>query len=183
MKIFKSFFTISLFILAGLCSVFVGFESNGQTPGTIEFIGDAGSPTKLTFERWKFTKTLIPDGIIEAIEVSLEINTSSLQSSWKELEKSLKKKKNYFYIKKFPVAIVKIKGAQKRDDGRYQTDALLTLKGVTKVVPLTFSIEGNHVIGEGVIMRREFNITGDGPKDEVPLSFDVYLPLTDSSLK
>lgn len=183
MKTFKSFFTISLLIIAGLCSAFVGFDCGGQTPGTIEFIGDAGSPNVMTFERWEFTHALIPDNNIEAIEVSLEINTSSLQSSGKELQKSLKKKKDYFYIKKFPVATVEIKGAQKLADDRYQTAALLTLKGVTKVVPLTFRIEGNHVIGEGVIMRREFKFTGDGPKDEVPLSFDVYLPFTDSSLK
>jgi len=183
MKTFKSLLTISLLIMGGLSSAFVGYETNAETPGTIEFIGDAGSPNVMTFARWEFTHAAIPDGDIEAIKVELAINTSSLQASWKDLQKSLKKKKDYFYIKKFPTASIRIEGAKKQEDGRYLTDALLTLKGITQAVPLTFSIEGNHVIGEGVVMRREFNFTGDGPKDEVPVSFDVYLPLTEESLK
>ncbi len=172
-----------MLVLGTFCSAFVGYESNADTPGTIEFIGEAGSPNLMTFARWQFTHAALPEGNVEAIEVDLEINTSSLQSSWKDLQKSLKKKKDYFYVKKFPKAIISIKGAEKQEDGSYLTQAQLTLKGITQEVPLSFTIDGNHVIGSGVIMRREFNFTGDGPKDEVPVSFDVYLPLTDSNTK
>ncbi|MEL6650464.1 MAG: YceI family protein [Bacteroidota bacterium] len=179
MKKFSTVFSTALLMIGLFCSAFVGYESNGDTPGTIEFIGDAGSPNVMTFARWQFTRVDLPQGNVEAIDLALEINTSSMQTSWKDLEKSLKKKKDYFYIKKFPTATVEIKGAQALADGRYQTDAVLTLKGISKVVPLTFSIDGNHVVGEGTIMRREFDFTGDGPKDEVPVSFDVYLPLTE----
>ena len=40
---------IGLVGYAGLTS-FVGVANGGDTPGVIEFIGDAGSPTKLYFK-------------------------------------------------------------------------------------------------------------------------------------
>lgn len=161
------------------CSAFIGIGSTGETPGEIHFVGDAGSPTDFIFEKWDFTKVQIPEGRIEDMMIELQINTSSIRSDWKELEKSIRKKKDYFYVKKFPTATVAIKGAEKMEDGRYRTTARLSLKGVTKPVELTFTISEEppyRVQGEGVIQRREFKFTGGGPRDEVPIRFDVVLP-------
>lgn len=87
----------------------------------------------------------ICSGLIENIQLEIEINTSSLSTDWKKLESSLKKKKDYFYIKKFPKATVKIEGAKVKGDDQYTTDAILTLKGITRSVPLNFTIDGNKV--------------------------------------
>lgn len=173
----------TLFIVAILaCSLisfsFIGYESTSKTPGTISFIGEAGSPNTFIFNKWNFTEVDIPEDNIEAMKVTLEINTSSLSTGWKDLEKNIRKKKDYFYVKKFPKAIVKIDGATKIDNGTYTTDAILTLKGVTKPVTLNFEISDTppyKVKGNGVIQRKDFKFTGDGPKWEVPVSFDAVL--------
>lgn len=161
------------------CSAFIGIGTIGETPGEIHFIGDAGSPNDFIFEKWKFTKVDLPEGRVEAIVVELEINTSSIRTDWKELEKNIRKKKDYFYVKKFPTATVSINGAERLENNRYRTSAILTLKGVTKPVALNFTISDSppyRIEGEGVVMRSDFKFTGGGPKEEVPIRFDVVLP-------
>ena len=174
----KKFFVLSLgAFLIVFFSSFIGVGAVADTPGIIQAIGEAGSPNVFTFKKWEFTKVEMPENKVENIKVEIEINTSSLTTEWKDLEKNIKKKKDYFYIKKFPKALVKIDGATAKEDGSYTTEALLTLKGVTKPITLSFTMDGNKVKGSGVIMRRNFKFTGDGPKDEVPISFEATLPL------
>lgn len=168
----------SLFIILTLSS-FVGYSDLTETPGTIKFIGDAGSPNEFVFTKWQFTKFNMPNEQVEKIQLEVEINTSSLTTDWKDLEKSIRKKKDYFYVKKFPKAYITINGATLQEDGRYTTSSTLSLKGISKEVPLQFTIskEKPYVVeGSGVIKRRKFNFTGDGPKNEVPISFKVILP-------
>lgn len=173
-----------ILFLPVFCFVFFAFTSveigtRGTSPGLIQAIGNAGGDQVLTFQKWKFINTTIPENKVENIQVSLEINTSSITCDWKDLEKGLKKKKDYFYIKKFPKAIVEIDGAKATEDGNYQTDAEMTIRGITKKVPLTFTISDTipyQVKGEGLIIRQDFGFTGGGPKDEVPIMFDVILP-------
>ena len=177
-----SFYTSTLLIglFAWLLFDQVEMASTKDTPGTIEFVGDAGSPNVFTFERWQFTKVEMPDDKVENIQVELEINTSSLSTGWKELESNIRRKKDYFYVKKFPKATVVIDGAQRLADGRYTTEAMLTLKGISKSVKLTFSISETApyvVKGEGEIVRADFKFTGNGPKPIVPVSFEATLPL------
>lgn len=172
---FLSFLSICLLSL----SSFVGYAPAEDTPGTITFIGEAGSPNKFTFTKWQFTEINMPNDEVEKLQLEVEINTSSLQTGWKDLEKSIRKKKDYFYVKKFPKAYINIDGATLQEDGSYQTDAQLSLKGITKTVPLTFTItkEKPYVVkGAGVVERRQFNFYGDGPKDQVPVEFEVTLP-------
>ena len=158
---------------------FVGYEQGETSPGTIEAIGNAGSDQVFSFRKWSFTKANVPNGNFEEVEVEVEINTSSVETGWKKLEKSVKKKTDYFYVKKFPKATISIDGAEKQADGSFMTEAELTLKGITKKVPLTFTVSSKQpyrIKGEGVIKRRKFGFTGGGPKNEVPVSFDVILP-------
>lgn len=152
----------------------------GETPGRIEFIGDAGSPNLMYFETWAFTAFEMPDGAVENIQLEAEIDIKSIQGDWKDLVKSIKKKKDYFHASKFPTATVKIDGAVANEDGTYTTEAELTLKGNTKVVPLTFTISEEapyHVVGDGLIKRKKFGFSGGGPKWEVPVHFDAVLPV------
>ncbi len=172
-------------IIPLFCLLFFAFTSIeratiGDTPGTLQAIGNAGSDQVFTFNKWKFTKAMMPEDKVENIQVEVEINTSSLSCDWKDLEKSVKKKKDYFYVKKFPKATVKIDGAKALKNGTYTTDAILTLKGISKTVKLDFSISDSKpytVKGSGVIKRKKFNFTGGGPKNEVPINFEAVLPL------
>lgn len=151
-----------------------------DTPGLIQAIGNAGSDQFFTFRKWDFTKVEMPNEQVENIQLELEINTSSISCDWKDLEKGVKKKKDYFFIKKFPKATVSINGATANNNGTYTADAVLTLKTHTRAVPVTFTISDTkpyQVKGEGVITRQDFGFTGGGPKDEVPVLFEVVLPL------
>ncbi len=177
--IMKKFIIASLSILF-LCSFsLIGIGERGASPGLIQAIGEAGSPQVFTFEKWEFTEASMAEGEVENIHLAIEINTSSLTCDWKDLQNNIRKKKDYFYVKKFPTATVVIDGATPLEDGRYQTEAMLTLKKKTKPVTLTFSISEEapyEVKGEGLIIRQDFGFTGGGPKDEVPISFEVTLP-------
>ncbi len=153
------------------------FEINGIAPGTISFIGDAGSPNEFVVEKWQFTKIESPDNPA-SIHLVAELDMRTIKTDWKELERSLKKKKDYFFVKKFPRATVTIQGATAQEDGSWRTDAILTLKGITKTVPLTFTLSEEApytVTAEGVINRRMFKFTGGGPKDEVPVRIEARL--------
>ena len=146
-------------------------------PGTIEFIGDAGSPNVFTFENWGFTKIKNVDDP-ENIQIEAVFDVRSLKCDWKELEENIRKKKDYFFVKKFPEARLSIDGATARKDGKYTTEALLTLKGISKAVSLVFTISEKApftVQAEGVIQRRVFKFTGEGPKEEVPVRVDAVL--------
>ena len=171
-----------LFCLLSLCTLFaftsIERGTIGEPPGIIEVIGDAGSPNTFTFRDWSITSLEIPGDKIEDIVLAVEINTASLSCSWKELEKNVKKKKDYFYVKKFPKATVTIDGAEALENGSYRTQAMLTLKNFTKPVELTFTITERKpykVVGGGVIQRSQFGFTGGGPKEEVPLNFELVL--------
>lgn len=175
----KITYFLPVFCLAFFAFTNIGVGTLGETPGTIQAIGNAGSDQLFTFQKWQFTKSEMLDGKIENIQLEIEINTSSLTCDWKDLEKNVKKKKDYFYIKKFPKAVVKIEGAEAFEEGQYKTTALLTLRGKTNPVELFFTISEKapfNVKGEGVIKRSEFGFTGGGPKEEVPIMFDVVLP-------
>jgi polyisoprenoid-binding protein YceI len=182
-KLFLAFTTTLLALVALTLLSFTAqdfYQYEGETPGTLTAIGDAGSPNVFTFERWHFASIEMPGEDPTQIQAVIEIDVTSAVCDWKDLETSIKKKKDYFYIKKFPKAMVTINGATRQEDGSYRTDALLSLKGVEKSVPLSFTISTTkpyQIIGEGVIMRREFRFSGDGPKEEVPIAFTATLPL------
>ncbi|MEM7103023.1 MAG: YceI family protein [Bacteroidota bacterium] len=155
---------------------FVGNE----TPGTLTATGDAGSPNVFTFNKWGFTEVRIPEGNVEKIYAEILIYTGSATTGYKELEKNILKKKDYFYVDMFPKASVVIDGATANADGSYTTEAELTLKGISNPITLNFTISDSKpykVEGEGVIIRQNWGFTGGGPKNEVPVSLDAELPL------
>lgn len=156
------------------------YQYEGETPGTLTVIGDAGSPNIFTFERWHFAEISMPDDDPTMIHAVVDIDLTSVVCDWKDLEASVKKKKDYFHNKKFPKAMVTINGATLQEDGSYETMALLALKGVEKEVSLNFTISKEkpyQIKGAGVMNRREFRFSGDGPKEEVPIAFEATLPL------
>lgn len=150
-----------------------------DVPGEISAIGDAGSPNKFTFERWEFTKAEMTDDKVENIHLEAEIDCTSLQCDWKDLLKSVKKKKDYFYVAKYPTAKVVINGAEAQQDGTFLTEAEVTIKKYTRKVPLTFTITDEkpyQVVGDGLLKRKKFGFTGGGPEAKVPVHFEAQLP-------
>lgn len=171
-------FTVALISFNFSSSDFYQYE--GETPGVLTATGMTGGPSVFTFERWHFAQISMPEDDPTQIQAVIDIDVTSAVCDWKDLEYSVKKKKDYFHVRKFPKALVTIDGATLQEDGSYLTEAMLSLKNVEKTVTLAFTIseEKPYVItGGGVLNRREFRFTGDGPQDEVPIAFDATLPL------
>lgn len=155
------------------------FELTEEPPGEIQVIGNAGGERVFTMKKWKINSLQWEPGDYESISIEILIDCKSLTHDWKDLEKNIKKKKDYFYVKKFPTALVKINGATKMEENKYSAEMELTLKGVTRSVPLTFSVddvENFKISGEGELNRRKFKFNGGGPENEVPLRFNMTLP-------
>jgi polyisoprenoid-binding protein YceI len=165
----------ALLFIANIESPYVSFPE--ETPGKLTFIGNAGSDQVFTVERWKFSKVENADQP-ENILVEAEFDITSINCGWGDLLKGVKYKKDYFYVNKFKTASVKIEGATANDDGSYTTEAVLTLKGKTKNVPMTFTISDEapyHIEAEGVVVRKKFGFNGKGPKNEVPVKVSADL--------
>ncbi|MEM0997796.1 MAG: YceI family protein [Bacteroidota bacterium] len=177
--------TILLLICGFNALLFLAFDQStsmpdlGEAPGTIEFIGDAGSPNKMYFEKWNFTEASMADDQIENLHLVATIDISSIKGDWKDLVKSIKKKKDYFNVADFPTAQVEVKGAEKQADGSYNSEVMLTLKKFTKPVLVNFTMteEKPYVVeGTAEITRKKFGFTGKGPKPTVPVTFMATLP-------
>lgn len=171
-------FTLALITFNFTEATFYQYE--GETPGVLTATGTTGGPNVFTFERWHFAQISMPEDDPTQIQAVIDIDVTSAVCDWKDLEYSIKKKKDYFHVRKFPKAMVSINGATLQEDGSYQTEALLSLKNVEKPVTLTFTISAEkpyEIKGEGVLNRRDFRFTGDGPQDEVPIAFEATLPL------
>ncbi len=159
-------------------SSFVGIRTAKEAPGKIQFTTNAGSDQLFTINEWRFTNFDLQKDAVEKMNIELTMDMGSLSCDWKDLEKSVKKKHDYFYVKNFPTAKISIKGATKKADGNYECNATLTLKSIMKPILLTFSVKeenGLHVIGTGTVNRRDFDFTGSGPQDEIPVTFDFKM--------
>jgi len=146
-----------------------------EVPGTITFIGNAGGDNTFTVDKWKFDQ-VTNLGDPTNIQVKATLDMTSITTGWKDLETNLHKKKDYFHSKKFTTAQVLIDGATLQADSTYLAEATLSLKGVSREVPITFTISGAgpfDLKAEATINRRQFRFTGKGPKDEVPVMVDV----------
>lgn len=151
-----------------------------EVPGLITAIGTAGGPNTFTFEKWKWTSFDMPEEKVENIKLSALIDCRSVTTDRKDLEKSVKKKKDYFNIADFPTATVVVDGAEmSKEEGKWETEALVTIKDITKQLTLTFTISDEApytVVGGGLIKRKKFGFNGGGPEPEVPVHFEATLP-------
>ncbi len=180
----KNVFILS-FALIGTAVLLFGFRSDDvpsidpeDVPGIIEMSAETQSVTKLYFDKWIFNEFVVPEGNPEQIKAEVMIDTRSLNADWKDLVKSIKKKEDYFYVKKFPTAQVMVDGATDNGDGTYTSEAEVTIKEITHTVPLTFTLSGEgpyELVGDGEIKRKKFDFTGGGPKWTVPVHFEATI--------
>lgn len=180
---------IRLFSLALLLTAFTLFAFSSdpvekiaqeEVPGLLTAIGDAGSPNTFTFEKWKWTSYSMEEDKVENLHLSAVIDCRSVTTPYKDLEKSVKKKEAYFHISEFPSATVEVNGAKQMEvEGKWETDAVVTIKGITKEVKMTFSISEEapyEIVADGVLKRKKFGFDGGGPKNEVPVHVEAKLP-------
>lgn len=143
-------------------------------PGTALFAAEAAaSPGKLgfkaqnkvfkadgEFKSWRFTKVDIPDGNIEKGTVEIEVDIASVSTNADKLTEHLKQN-DMLDAAKFPKATIKIHSAKKTGDNTYEATADLTLRGVTKSIPVKFKTLGQsplRVEGEAVVNRLDFGV-------------------------
>lgn len=173
----KNILTLFTILTTGtLFFSFIGYD-NTPPPGNIEVVSGENI---FTFNKWSFTTFKVPDGNIDMINAVAEINTTSLTCDWKDLESNIRKKKDYFYVKKFPTSTVTVNGATKLEDGSYETEAMLTLKNFTEPVKLNFKVINETPLtieGSGEMKRQKWGFTGDGPDDIVPIKFTFVQPV------
>ncbi len=166
----------ALLVFGAMASSRVEFPATA--PGTITFIGDAGSANVFTVEKWKFDRLERLDNPLE-IGVTATLDMASITCGWKGLEESLHKKKDYFHSRKFATASITIEGATPGElPGTYRANARVKMKGVTREIPIDFTLSGSgpyRLHATTTIDRRQFRFTGDGPKDEVPVTVDAVV--------
>ena len=149
----KHLITITTLLLVGILAC--GFADTAsatiafpeKSPGKITFIGDAGSPNVFTVNTWKFTRVENPDRP-ENIGITAMLDVASITCDWKDLEKNVLKKKEYFHSKKWKTASITIDGATLQRDGSYLAEAQLELKGIRKEIPISFTIGGGDNNGD-----------------------------------
>ncbi len=116
---------------------------------------------------------------VEKSEISLSLNSESVNTNNKERDKHLKKE-DYFDVEKFPkILFVSTKITKKEGLNKYQITGNLTIKGTTKSVQFESIITNNNskvtLKGALEINRRNFKVGSNSLvlSDNVKLNFIV----------
>lgn len=127
-----------------------------------------------------------------ACSVAVTIDISSLSTQVKERDDDLLSAA-YFDVKKFPAMTYRGKGIHRLADGTWRMDGSLSLHGVTKTVPLTFTYRGSFprkkpqepiraaFHASAAVKRADFGMgardnldeVGDSPAADVEIEIDV----------
>jgi polyisoprenoid-binding protein YceI len=113
--------------------------------------------------------------------VDIEIDLNSITTNQEQRDGHLRSA-DFFEVETYPTMTYKASGAR-QDGDRFVLDGELTLKGVTKVVPLTFELNGigeNPLAGGTVagfsatasINRKDFNVNFEGVQNGIAIVSD-----------
>jgi polyisoprenoid-binding protein YceI len=114
-------------------------------------------------------------------QVDIEIDLNSISTHNEQRDGHLRSA-DFFEVETYPTMTYKASGAR-QDGDKFVLDGELTLKGVTKVVPLTFEVNGigqNPMTGGTVagfsgtatINRKEFNVNFEGVQNGIAVVSD-----------
>ncbi|MFL6119775.1 YceI family protein [Actinophytocola sp.] len=114
-------------------------------------------------------------------QVDLEIDLNSITTHNEQRDGHLRGA-DFFEVETYPTMTYKASGAR-QDGDKFVLDGELTLKGVTKVVPLTFEVNGigeNPLAGGTVagfsgtatINRKDFNVNFEGVQNGIAVVSD-----------
>lgn len=150
----------------------------------ITFVGkQMGVSAEGKFQTFTADATLDPAAIDKSrVRVVIDMNSVTLPAA--DLTTEVKRKR-WFDTENFPQATFESKQFRKLDNGAYQVDGTLMLKGVSRDIsaPLTLKTEGSDLVAEGQfeIKRLDFNV-GDGQwadtdtvANEVQIKFKLRL--------
>lgn len=145
-------------------------------PGTLYWIANAGWEAKGTFDKWKIVNFDVADNDYTQIKTEIAVEINSVNHDDKGLENHLRKD-DYLAAKEYPVAKINIDGAtyDKASD-MYNCDAVVSLKGATHNVPLSFTVSNDSpakIKGSGTLFRKNYNVGDDaGVNNEVGINFE-----------
>jgi len=91
------------------------------------------------FEKVEGTLTVAPDP--QACAVDITIDAASITTQNRERDEDLRGP-DFFDVKKFPAMTYRGRGIHRTSGGSWLLEGSLTIRGVTKVVPLTFTFKG-----------------------------------------
>lgn len=89
----------------------------------------------------KVTGTIAVSPDLAACSVDVTIDTSTISTQNTERDEDLRSPE-YFDVKKFPAMTYRGQGIRRSSPGSWTMDGFLTLHGVTKALPLTFTFNG-----------------------------------------
>jgi polyisoprenoid-binding protein YceI len=129
-----------------------------------------------------------PENPLEA-SVDIEVDLNSITTNQETRDNHLRSA-DFFEVETHPTMTYKASGAR-QDGDKFVLDGELTLKGVTKVVPLTFEINGigenplaNTTVagfsGTASINRRDFNVNFAGVQNGIAVvsdKIDIHLEI------
>lgn len=114
-----------------------------------------------------------------SIDISIDLN--SITTNQEQRDGHLRSA-DFFEVETYPTMTYKASGAR-QDGDKFVLDGELTLKGVTKVVPLTFEVNGigenplaNTTVagfsGSATINRKDFNVNFEGVQNGIAIVSD-----------
>ncbi len=126
----------------------------------------------------KVTGTITVSQDLAACGVDVTIDTYSINTQWSERDDDLRSPA-YFDVIKFPTMAYHGRGIRRVSEDTWTLDGSLTIRGVTKVVPLTFTYKGlfHHPPGEparaafhgsAATKRDDFGMTRDSLREFGP---------------
>ena len=148
------------------------------------------------FEKVEGTITVSQD--LAACGVDITVDASSISTQNSERDEDLRGP-DYFDVKKFPAMTYRGRGIRRASGGSWVLDGSLTIRGVTKVVPLTFTFKGAFsdtppgkpmrvsFHGSAATRRADFGMTRDNaaelgvppvPGSDVAIEIDVEADAT-----
>lgn len=139
---------------------------------------------KGNFTDWKLTKVKIPNGDLEKMQVSFEIDLASITEKSSLLVKHVKSDK-FLDVEVYPYARIDINGVKKKNNNMYTGEAMLELKAVTAPIPFTFEVISEsplRVKGRCQIPRKTFDVGKvkrvGGVSKMVDVEMEVLLNIT-----
>jgi polyisoprenoid-binding protein YceI len=124
----------------------------------------------------KTTGTLTASRDLSACAVDITIDTSTISTQNTERDDDLKGP-DFFDVKKFPTMTYRGRGIRRLSDNSWAMDGSLTIRNVTKVVPVTFTFKGvfpdtkpgrparASFHGTAAMKRGDFGMTRDNPSE------------------
>ncbi len=173
---------VAAVLLLGSCPA-LGLAQSWQMQteqSTLGFVANYDdSPVEGRFDRFNVQLDFDPDAM--TIELSVSVDVTSVDTDNAERDEALAAS-DWFGFEQFPSAQYRASTVTREADGRLCAEGTLTLKGVSKAVPIKFTweVEGDQaslkgvarMVGDTQVNRLDFNV-GEGDWADPVIGHDV----------